>query len=290
VRWRAIVLLVGLGLLAAACGEDDVPPADAHPAATTITTTTAVDEPTGVRLDERTIASLSTVVAMPEGGGPHPLVVFVHGAGVPPIFYDDLLRDLAAAGHVVVAPSMPGSVDHSNFQALAALPWQPWRVQQVIDEVTTGPRSLDAVDPERIVVVGHSLGGMTALALGFNRCCADPRVDGVVAVAGRLATLPGGAWRRGEIPVLLVHGDGDRTVPYRGSTEAMDRVGTSAHLLTVRRADHGEYLGPEHRAYPAVVAALLGFLELTVDGNPDSGLADLAAAGRMPGVRLTTRR
>ncbi len=84
---------------------------------------------------------------------------------------------------------------------------------------------------------------MTALAMGFNTCCVDRRVDAVVAIAGQLATFPGGAWGTGLVPVLLVHGRLDETVPYTGSGEALQGVGTSAYLLTVEQGDHGGYLG-----------------------------------------------
>ena len=278
------MLVLGLGLLAAACGGDDGSASDT----TRPTATTAGERPPSVRVEERTFASLPTMVVRPNGDGPFPLVVFVHGAGAPPLFYEGFLRDVAAAGNVVVAPSMPGSVDHSDMSALASLPFQPGRVEQVVDAVLEGPQAVSVADPERVVVMGHSLGGMTALASGFNSCCADRRVDAVVSMAGQLATFPG-TWGNGTVPVLLVHGEADETVPFSGSGDALQRVGTSAYLLTVTEGDHGGYLNPEDRAYPAVVASIIAFFEATIGGDPQGGLTDLTTAGSMDGVRLTTR-
>jgi pimeloyl-ACP methyl ester carboxylesterase len=284
--WRraAAVVLGALCLVApVACGGDEPEPEAPPPP------TVPVDEGLHVRTEDRMIAGLRSVVVRPSADGPFPLVVFVHGAGAPPEFYGDLLEELAAAGNVVVAPAMPGSVDHSDFTALAALPFQPGRVRDVIDAVTTGDQVIHAADPERIVVMGHSLGGMTALATAFNTCCRDSRVDAVVSIAGELAPFPDGIYGLGSVPLLLVHGQHDDTVPIRGSQHALAEVGTSAYLLTVVDGGHGEYLGRDADAHPAVLAAMLAFLDATVGGDPAGGLADLRTAGRTPGVRLTSR-
>jgi dipeptidyl aminopeptidase/acylaminoacyl peptidase len=284
-RRGAITLLVALGLLAAACGGgDDSATDDTRPTATSL-----IDDGPAVRTEERTFASLPTLVVRPAGEGPFPLIVFVHGAGAPPEFYGPLLEDLAAAGNVVVAPAMPGSVDHSDFTALVALPFQPGRVEQVLDAVTTGPQAIHAADPERVVVMGHSLGAMTALAIGFNSCCLDQRIDAVVSIAGEMATFPGGRWASGSLPLFLVHGEDDEVVPFSGSGQALQQLGTPAYLLAVEGGDHTGYLAPEDRAFPAVVAAIVSFFEATIGGDPRGGLADLTSAGSMPGVRLTTR-
>jgi dienelactone hydrolase len=281
---RAAVLLVGLVLLAPACGGDDASTSTTRPRPSP-----QVEAAPGLRTEERTVARLRTLVVRPTGAGPFPLVIFIHGAGAPPEYYEDLLEDLAAAGNVVVAPAMPGSVDHSDLAAVAALPSQPRRVRQVLDAVTEGRDAIDAIDPERIVVMGHSLGGMTALAVGFHSCCSDRRVDAIVSVAGELAPFPEGRFGVGTIPLLLIHGESDDVVPFGASGEALERVGAPAYLLAVDRGDHGSYLGREDGAHTAVVAAIVAFLEATVGGDPGEGLADLADAGSRPGVRLTTR-
>jgi dienelactone hydrolase len=283
----AAVTLAFVGLLApVACGGDDAPEVDdARPAGGTVVD----DDALRVRQEERTVAGLRSLVVRPLGSGTWPLAVFVHGAGAPPEYYVDLLEDLASEGYVVVAPAMPGSVDHSDFEAVLALPFQPGRVEQVITAVTAGPGAIAAADPDRVVVLGHSLGGMTALAIAFNSCCMDQRVDAVVSIAGQLAPFPGGTYGTGTAPVLLVHGEADEVVPLAGSGEALQQIGASAHLLTVLRGDHGHYLGAESPAYPAVRDAVVAFLRATVGDDPQGGIADLVQAGESDGVRLTSR-
>ena len=248
-RAAAVGAMVLLAVASVACGGGGDDAGDAQAQAQPVAP--VVDAGARTRTDERTVAGLRTLVVQPNGGGPYPLIVFVHGAGAPPEYYEDLLTDLAGEGNVVVAPAMPGSVDDASAGALLALPFQPGRVHQVIDAVTEGREAIPIVDPERIVVAGHSLGAMTALATAFNTCCVDQRVDVVVAIAGQLASFPEGAWNTGRIPVLLVHGRNDDTVAYTGSGEAFQEVGTSAYLLTVERGDHGGYLDPETATYPA---------------------------------------
>jgi len=282
-RAAAIVGAFLLALAPMACGGDD--------ADDDAVRVEPVLEDAGlpIRTEERAVAGLRTVIVRPRDAGPWPLVVWLHGAGAPPEFYEDLLGDLAAAGNVVVAPAMPGTVDNSGMEALLALPFQPGRVRQVIDAVTTGPQAIHAADPGHIVVAGHSLGAMTALAVAFNRCCIDSRVDAVVAVAGALATFPGGIYNTGTLPLLLVHGEDDDVVPYARSGQALQEVGTSAYLLTVERGDHGGYLSADADVYPAVRDSILAFLHATVGASPQAGVADLITAGRRPGVSLTRR-
>jgi pimeloyl-ACP methyl ester carboxylesterase len=242
-----------------------------------------------IRSDDREIAGLDTLVVRPVRSGPWPLVVFVHGAGAPPELYRPFLEPIAAAGHVVVAPAMPGSYDHADFSALLSLPFQPGRVRQLVTAVTTGPDAIGAADADEIVLMGHSLGAMTALATAFNTCCDDGRFDGVVALAGRMAEYPGGTFRTGAAPLLLVHGDADEVVPYGSSLESLLTLGTSAYLLTVEGGNHSSYLDPGSDSFPAVMDATLAFLTATLGDDPRGGLADLTTAGGEPGVRLTER-
>ncbi|HYF44763.1 MAG TPA: alpha/beta fold hydrolase, partial [Acidimicrobiales bacterium] len=272
----------GLTMVAIACGDDDAPEADPQPAPD--------PQPPEVRtrVEERRFAGLDALLVRPVGSGRFPLLVFVHGAGAPPALYQPLLEDLARAGHVVVAPAVPGSVDRAGFQAALSLPFQPGRIRAVIDAVTRGNQRVRAADADHIAVIGHDLGAMAALATGFNTCCQDTRIDAVVSIAGRLGAFQG-IFGNGNVPVLLVHGDADRTVPIGSSEDAMQQVGTTGYLLTVLGGDHVDYLGRRAERYPAVLATIEAFLDATVGGDPRGGLVDLRNAGSQPGVRLTSR-
>lgn len=137
-------------------------------------------------------------------------------------------------------------------------------------------------DTTRVVATGHSAGGHLALALGvlsdsagFDRLCPagpEPRVAAVVnwygitdvndllegpnrenwavmwlggqpdreELARRLSPLT--HVRRGLPPVLTIHGDSDRTVPYSHAVRlhsALDRAGVPNRLLTIPGGGHG---------------------------------------------------
>jgi len=67
---------------------------------------------------------------------------------------------------------------------------QPGDVTFVIDRmIYTGPGTTPApwtLDPERIGVMGLSLGGMTATLVAFHRGLLDPRVKAAVSIAGSM--------------------------------------------------------------------------------------------------------
>jgi acetyl esterase/lipase len=142
------------------------------------------------------------------------------------------------------------------------------------------------LDVTRLVVGGQSAGGHLALmaamatpADGFDGLCPGNEDLGVAAVVsffgiadvaellagahqrdfavGWLGGLPNGAAvaravspiehvRRGDPPVLLIHGDADPVVPYqqaRRLAAALDAAGVPNQLLTIRGGKHGDFGG-----------------------------------------------
>lgn len=160
-------------------------------------------------LPELPSRTMPVLVLTPAGDGPFPVVVFSHGVTASGPLYEPFLEGVAAAGYVVAAPTYPRSSGPGG--EIADYVNQPGDVYAVLDEVVT--RGGARVDGERVAVAGHSLGAMTTLGAAYNSCCADPRVDAAVAVAGVEAPFPGGDFDdRPPIPLLLAHGDGDATI------------------------------------------------------------------------------
>jgi acetyl esterase/lipase len=66
--------------------------------------------------------------------------------------------------------------------------------------------------------------------------------------------------RAGIPPILTVHGDSDKTVPYSNATrlhEALNRAGVKNQLVTIRGGDHGDFnLEQEFQAYEAIYGFL----------------------------------
>jgi pimeloyl-ACP methyl ester carboxylesterase len=121
--------------------------------------------------------ALLGVLHVPAGPGPHPVVVFLHGfPGTERNF--DLAQALRRAGYAALVFHYRGSWGVGGS----------WSWRNVLDDAARVVAAVreDAVsgayrlDPRRVAVVGHSLGGFAALMT----TAADPAIGAVVSVAG----------------------------------------------------------------------------------------------------------
>ena len=129
------------------------------------------------------------VTAPAEGGGPLPAVICLHGTGQSK---EGLLAEygetLARRGYIVVVPDIRtfgereddyvfrAEVEILEGRSLWGL--MVWDTLRIADYLRTRPD----VDPERLGIVGHSLGGHTAQAAGSLD-------DGIAAAVARLRHL-----------------------------------------------------------------------------------------------------
>lgn len=170
--------------------------------------------------------SLETTLFKPDGDGPFPVVVINHGkAEGNPRFqkrarYLVAGRELVRRGYVVVMP-MRGGFSNStgnyigsgcNFESNGRE--QAEDVRAVLDHVT----KLPFVDPQRIVVMGQSHGGLTTTAFGIQPY---PGVLGLINFAGGLRYTSCVGWEanlvrafeaygaKNRYPMLWFYGDND---------------------------------------------------------------------------------
>lgn len=230
--------------------------------------------------------SLTLDARVPEGAGPFPTVIIVHGGGfiagtkqsyVPPLF-----EPLTKAGftwftiNYRLAPQypFPAAVDD---------------VERAIIWVKRHAAEYKA-DPRRIALVGESAGGHLVSYVGaehkpeaavaavvsfygphdFEARAAQQNSLGEnvkkflnltemndLAIAKMRSASPITYVARNMPPYLLIHGTADKSVPYDQSTAMcarMTRAGASCEVFTVEGAPHG--IGawekvPEHQAYKA---------------------------------------
>jgi len=218
----------------------------------------------------------------PEGPGPHPVAILIHGAGS-----DKRSSSIAyMADFLTPARYAVFSIDY-RLPPKHPYPAMVEDVERAVRYIRYHARKWDA-DPDRIALVGGSAGGYLANMVAVRRRGAiqgakDPvdrasaRVQAVVSLYsfGDLRGRdPNPAWREllrtlieakgveaalaeaspvmhitgREPPFLLIHGDRDALVPFAQSTHlqsALKNAGVRCDLIIVPGGGHGT--GPWHR-------------------------------------------
>lgn len=141
-----------------------------------------------------------------------PILIFSHGWGEPSRNYRILLGELAGNGYTVLNLTHQSSIDEDPpglslkevdalTDKLAAI--MANNIQYVVDEVRSG--SLKSLgNPNKIILVGHSLGGAASIMVSR----ADPEISGCVNLDG---SLKGNAKTdRLTQPLLMLIGDHEK--------------------------------------------------------------------------------
>jgi alpha-beta hydrolase superfamily lysophospholipase len=226
------------------------------------------------------VASGAEVVDAHASGGRRVLVLFAHGLALTDQTYPRFLHDLAAAGFVVADPEFPLSS--------SALPGPASGADQVNQAADLGFVADQLFDPasrpsmlagvvlhEKLGVIGHSDGGVTAAGFAANSCCADPRVGAAVILAGAIGRFPGSWYTGAAPPTLAIHGDADEVNPLGSSLGVYASARAPKMLAVVHGGTHiGAFEDDVRR--PAVVALVADFLRASVLGDAD-------AVARLPG-------
>jgi dienelactone hydrolase len=229
----------------------------------------------------------------PARGKRFPLIVYAHGNGARGANTPELVKNWAARGYVVVAPDFPvSSRARSTLDAISDFEAQPRDVQFVIDQLLDkrGDNELArTINPRRIGVAGHSLGAITALAVAYG-ALSDPRVDAVISFAG-LPLLDGTNVASRPMPLLLVHGDNDSTIPV-GQSQMMFQKAVGPHyFITIIGGGHSPYLhapDPETAQMLSTVTNAFWDAYLRGERRATDRIAPLAVPGRFLVETATT--
>jgi dienelactone hydrolase len=168
---------------------------------------------------------LPGTLTLPKGAGPFPAVVLVHGSGpndrdetigaLKP--FKDLAWGLASRG-VAVLRYDKRTLAHAS--KLATLMQGLTVKEETIDDALAAAALLqqtDTIDPKRIFVLGHSLGGMLAPRIA----AADRDIAGIVILAGATRPLEDLIVEQSEYIAAL---DGDVSIAERQQLEAIQQA------------------------------------------------------------------
>ena len=235
---------------------------------------------TTVPSDSLTRVQTHARIGTPPLPGRHrlPLVVLSPGLTDPRWMQTTLAEDLASRGYLVVA------VDHPYEGAVVTLPGG--RVVQslmatldpdgadivasrvrdlslVLDRVLAHPRYGRMADPDRVAVVGHSMGGATAAAT----LLADPRVDAGINLDGTFHHPPDRDLTR---PFLMLGADPHPRPHQPGQDPTWDR--TWPHLTTWGR---WLYIPQMVHRSPSDVAVVGEWLGLAIQPLPGARCVEI---------------
>jgi carboxymethylenebutenolidase len=200
-------------------------------------------EPVEIRQSESTYVSQGKSIGVekfePGSAGKHPAIVILHGAGGMDVGgreFRAFARELAKRGYVA---EIVHYFDQTGTRFADGLTigrsFSAWMVT-VTDAIGLLAKQ-DNVDPERIGLLGFSLGSYLSLSVASR----DARVAAVVEYFGGLPELFAFNLRRFP-PTLILHGDADKVVPVSEARKLERRLSAKQFPFEIRI-----YPGQGHR-------------------------------------------
>ncbi len=195
----------------------------------------------------------------PVAAGQFPVVIISHGSGGNRLGYLTIAQALAEAGYIVMMPEHFGNNRDDNFLdgKTRNLELRPRHISLCIDDIATNELLTGAVLSDQVAVIGHSIGGYTALAVAGGQVWnaarrqvptqPDARVRGLVLMAPATAWfMPKDALADVTLPMLIYQADQDPFTPSEHVARVLDQVPDQtkiAHQI-VENAGHFSFLSP----------------------------------------------
>ena len=188
-------------------------------------------------------------------------IVYFHGNGGNLSNWSPILAGVAQRGHVVLA------IDYRGYGLSTGRPTERGLYRDV-DAAVAVPWT-DAESRLPLVYWGRSLGGAMAgyaatvrkpdgviIEAGFPGTRAVIRSSPVLAALSLFATyrFPAGEYlNQANVPVLMLHGDRDRVIPFALGRELFEQVTAPKEFVTIAGGDHNDAAAPDPKAYWAAI-------------------------------------
>ncbi|QAS51503.1 alpha/beta hydrolase family protein [Halobacillus litoralis] len=195
-----------------------------------------------------------------------PLVVISHGTGGTPLVYRTLARHLVQNGFIVAMPEHPYNNIHDNQleNSVTLLESRPGNITQTIDWFKGDDLFKNNVNFDDISIIGHSMGGYTAIAATGGIPTTLPwetdnqvpevidlkveeRIKKVILLAPALGWFRNeGALEKLNLPILMMTGERDEITPYFHAEILLKGVGNTEKIesRTIDDAGHFSFLSP----------------------------------------------
>jgi len=189
--------------------------------------------------------------------GKFPLVIISHGNGGSHLLYRTISTYLAKNGYIVAMPEHYGNNRNNNTleNTTENLETRPRHVSLTIDFLLSNTWFNENIEQNKIGVIGHSMGGYTALALagGIPRTkegvvievVPDFRIKAIVLLA------PGAGWfvnslEKVTIPILMMTAEYDPITPKWNAEIVLNYVPDKSKVIfkEVEAAGHYSFLSP----------------------------------------------
>jgi hypothetical protein len=186
--------------------------------------------------EETTVGSgewvLPGTLTRPAGAGPFPAVVLVHGSGPndrdetigPNKPFKDLALGLASRGIAVLRFDKRTRVYGAKLGVISQFTVKEESIDDALLAVAR-LRATPKIDPARIFVIGHSLGGTLIPRIGL----ADARLAGLIVMAGAVRSIPQAMLDQTR---YLSMADGTISPAEQRQIDAMQKLGDAVKALT----------------------------------------------------------
>ncbi|MCA8830445.1 alpha/beta hydrolase family protein [Hymenobacter pini] len=222
---------------------------------------------TPARLHPVGLYELEVAPDAPVRAGRFPVVLISHGTGGSGLTHRNLAHYLARHGVVVALPEHPHNnrADDTWAHTPQNLPARPRHLQLALDALLQDARVSSVLQPESVVLIGHSLGGYTALAavggqpwsVSREPTAAPPQLIPVPPADARVKALvllaPAVPWfgvagslAQVRVPVLLLAGEKDEFIPPQHVETVLRGVPDAGQVTyrVVKDAGHFSFLSP----------------------------------------------